>query len=220
MMIRRGSGVRARLRPDEFRLIRDLINEHAGLTFDESAIYTFERRLGERLAELDLRSFDEYYKYLRFHVRGTAELDDAIDLLTTKETYFFRQEYQFRAFRDEMLPELAKQNAGRRRLAIWSAGCSTGEEAYTIAIYLLESKLFEGWDLRVIGSDISKTSVAAARRGVYRPASFRTTNAMWLEPLSSFRVSLAIYRPDTAPVAVQEAETLQLLQSVLPVGMS
>ncbi len=175
MILRRGSGVRAKLRPDEFRLIRDLINEHAGLTFDEGAIYTFERRLGERLADLDLRSFDEYYKYLRFHVRGTSELDDAIDLLTTKETYFFRQEYQFRAFRDELLPELAKQHASRRRLSIWSAGCSTGEEAYTIAIYLLESKLFEGWDLRVIGSDISKTSVATARRGVYRPASFRTT---------------------------------------------
>ena len=135
---------RTRMRPDEFRLLRDLVNEHAGLHFEDDALFVFERRLSERLIALELSTFDEYYQYLRFSIRGQAELDEAIELLTTKETYFFRQEYQLRAFRDELLPRLARDLAARRRLTIWSAGCSTGEEVYTIAILLDESGLFDG----------------------------------------------------------------------------
>lgn len=167
--------VRPRIRPDEFRLLRDLLNEHAGLHFDDGSAYLFDRRLGERLAALELSSFDEYYKYLRFNVRGQAELEEALETLTTNETYFLRQEYQLRAFRDELLPRLHDENAAQRRLVTWSAGCSTGEEVYSIAAMIQQSGLFDGWDVRVIGSDISKRSLAIARRGVYRGASFRTT---------------------------------------------
>ncbi len=164
---------RPRLAPDEFRLLRDLVNEYAGLSYDDDAMYAFDRRLGERVVALDLDGFDEYYKYLRFNIRGAAELEDAVELLTTKETYFFRQEYQLRAFEAELLPRLAATNASRRRLSVWSAGCSTGEEVYTIAMIIDRSGLFNGWDVRVIGSDISKRSVAHARRGSYRGSSFR-----------------------------------------------
>jgi chemotaxis protein methyltransferase CheR len=177
MKMFRGPEPRIRLKPDEFRLLRDLMNEQAGLHFDESAMFLFDRRLGERVLALELSTFDEYYKYLRFNVRGAAELDEAVELLTTKETYFFRQEYQLRAFSKELLPRLAQINATRRRLTVWSAGCSTGEEAYTLAILIHEAGIFEGWDLRIIGSDISKQNVAAARRGVYRSSSFRATSA-------------------------------------------
>lgn len=169
------SELRPRLRPDEFHLLRDLVNGHAGLTFGDDSMYAFDRRLGERVVALELSSFDEYYKYLRFNVRGPAELEEAVELLTTNETYFFRQDYQFKAFANEVLPRLSEANAARRRLTIWSAGCSTGEEAYTIAIFVLESGLFRNWELRIIGSDISRRAVAAARKGVYRSASFRTT---------------------------------------------
>lgn len=166
----------AQLGPEEFRLLRDLVYEHAGLHFDEDATYLFERRLVDRMEALGLDDFYGYYKYLRFHPQGGAELEEAIDRLTTKETYLFRQEYQLRAFRDQLLPELAETNRPRQRLAVWSAGCATGEEAYTIAILLLESRLFPGWDLKVVGSDICKGSVASARRGVYRETAFRTTS--------------------------------------------
>jgi chemotaxis protein methyltransferase CheR len=175
MRVSRPNDIRTRIRPDEFRLLRDLLNTHAGLHFDEDATYLFERRLSERLAALELGSYDEYYKYLRFGVRGQDEIEEAIELLTTKETYFFRQEYQLRAFGQELLPRVQQANASRRRLSIWSAGCSTGEEAYTIAMLVAQSGLFEGWEVRVIGSDISRNNVATARRGSYREASFRTT---------------------------------------------
>lgn len=172
-----GAVSRARLSPDVFRLLRDLVNEHAGLDFHDDAFYAFERRLAERVSALSLLSFDDYYQYLRFDPAGVRELDEMVDLLTTKETYFFRQDYQLRALSRELLPRLAEDNASSRRLTIWSAGCATGEEAYTLAICVSMSKLFEGWDVRVIGTDISRRSVAAARRGVYRDSSFRSTPA-------------------------------------------
>lgn len=165
---------RLRLAPEEFRLLRDMINVHFGLHFDDSGMYLFERRLADRVAALELSSFDEYYKYLRFNANGRRELDEAIETLTTKETYFFRQEYQLRAFQNELLPRIARANAASRQVSVWSAGCSTGEEAYTIAMLMLQSGTMYNWDMRVIGSDLSKNSVAFARRGVYRGASFRT----------------------------------------------
>ncbi len=167
---------RAPLLPAEYRLLRDLVKEHAGLCFDDDALFTFERRLWERVAALGLTSFGDYYKYLRFHIRGSAELEEALELLVTKETYFFRQDYQLRSFQQELLPRLAEQHARQRRLTLWSAGCSTGEEAYTLAILLHETGRFEGWDVRVVGSDLSRGNVAMARRGVYRERSLRSTS--------------------------------------------
>jgi chemotaxis protein methyltransferase CheR len=163
----------ARLRPDDFRLLRDLVNGYAGIYFGDEALPVLERRLKERLAAVGLTRFSEYYQFLKFSSGGTAELDEAIDLLTTNETYFFREDYQLRAFKSEVLPVLASEAASRRRLSIWSAGCSTGEEVYTIAILVAESGLFNGWDVRVYGSDISRRCVAAARRGIYSASAFR-----------------------------------------------
>jgi chemotaxis protein methyltransferase CheR len=166
-----------RLRPDEFRLIRDLVNGYAGIYFGDDALSVLERRLRDRLAVWGLKSFSEYYQFLKFSAQGGSELDEAVDLLTTNETYFFREDYQLRAFRDEVLPRLAVEGsptAGiRRRLSVWSAGCSTGEEVYTLAILIAESGLFTGWDVRVYGSDVSKRCVAAARRGIYGASAFR-----------------------------------------------
>jgi chemotaxis protein methyltransferase CheR len=172
------------LRPDEFRLLRDLFVARTGLQFGAEARFALERRLRERLMVLKLASFADYHHYLRFGAQASAEWDEAIDLLTTNETYFFREERQLRAFQNEVLPLLEAQTRPRRRIAIWSAGCSTGEEAYTIGVLLQQSALFPlrarpgeppAWDVRIYGSDISRRCVAAARRGVYGESSFRAT---------------------------------------------
>jgi chemotaxis protein methyltransferase CheR len=118
--------------------------------------------------------------------------------LTTHETYFFREDYQLRAFSSELLPMLAEKP--RRRIQVWSAGCSTGEEAYTIAMLILESGLFDpvnGWEVRVYGSDLSKKCIAAARRGVYGAASFRAmpgeAKEKWFVPASADPGAAATY---------------------------
>jgi chemotaxis protein methyltransferase CheR len=164
-----------RLEPDEFRLLRELFNQHCGLSFGPESRPVLERRLRERLNALGLSSFGEYYQLLRSPERGRAELDEAIDLVTINETYFFREEYQLRAFKDELLPRLVSAPLARERVSIWSAGCSTGEEVYSIAIAALEAGLLPSHDVHVFGSDISRRCVAAARKGVYGPSSFRAT---------------------------------------------
>jgi chemotaxis protein methyltransferase CheR len=166
-------GVETELKPDEFRLLRDLLAARTGLSFGAESRFALARRLRERLAVLGLANFGEYYHYLRFNPRAEAEWDEAIDLVTTNETYFFREPAQLRSFERELLPLFARQAAPRRRLAIWSAGCSTGEEAYTIAMIVDASGLFRGWDVHIYGSDLSRRCVATARRGLYGAASFR-----------------------------------------------
>jgi chemotaxis protein methyltransferase CheR len=176
------------LKPDEFRLLRDLLAARTGLSFGPESRFSLERRLRERLTVLKLSSFTEYHHTLRFGPNASAEWDEAIDLLTTNETYFFREERQLRAFQNEVLPLLRDVASPRRRLVIWSAGCSTGEEVYTLASLVHASGLFPSradadadpgsrWDVRVYGSDISRRCVAAARRGVYGESSFRATSS-------------------------------------------
>ncbi len=183
---RRGIG-EPQLRADEYRLLRDLVSERLGIWFGPDSRSSLERRLRERLEVRGLTSFADYYQLLKYSPLAREEWDEAGDLLTTHETYFFREDYQLRAFQHELLPMLAAKP--RRRIQVWSAGCSTGEEAYTIAMLILESGLFDpvqGWELRVYGSDLSKRCIAAARRGVYGPASFRATTdearAKWFAP--------------------------------------
>jgi chemotaxis protein methyltransferase CheR len=159
--------------PEEFSVLRDLVGVRTGLSFSPEMLGSFERKLRERLAALNLRTFTEYYQHLRFHPTAAQEWDEIFDLLTTNETYFYREAYQLVAFRDEVLPLLAGKAKTRRRLSIWSAGCSTGEEAYTLAIVVKESGLFGGAEVVIHGSDISRRCIAAARRGVYRASSFR-----------------------------------------------
>ncbi|MGH7271329.1 MAG: CheR family methyltransferase [Polyangiaceae bacterium] len=161
--------------PDEFRLLRDLFAARTGLQFGPEARFTVERRLRERLMVLKLTSFAEYHHYLRFGARAVDEWDEAVDLLTNNETYFFREERQLRAFKDEIVPMLATLAKTRWRISVWSAGCSTGEEAYSVAILLKQSGAFPGWNVRVYGTDISRRCVTAARRGAYTEQSFRTT---------------------------------------------
>jgi chemotaxis protein methyltransferase CheR len=165
-----------RLENTEYRLLRELFNEHCGLALGPEARPVIERRLRERLAALGLQSFAEYYQLLRFDERGRSEVDEAIDLVTINETYFFRESYQLRAYQQEILPSFRPPSPyARERLSVWSAGCSTGEEVYSIAVMTRESGAFQGRGVRIFGSDISRRCVAQARRGVYGPSSFRVT---------------------------------------------
>jgi chemotaxis protein methyltransferase CheR len=179
------------LKADDYRLLRDLVSDRLGIWFGPEARASLERRLRERLTARGLASYGDYYQLLKYSPVAAEEWDEASELLTTHETYFFREDYQLRAFRNEIVPYLAERGRARKRLHVWSAGCSTGEEAYTIAILLIDSGLFdphEGWEVRVYGSDVSKRCIAAARRGVYAPPSFRATSdearAAWFEHVS------------------------------------
>src|SRR6185369_14626784 len=113
------------LTEEEFRLIRDLIYSHCGLFFDSDSKYLLDKRLVHRLAHHNLPGFRDYYQYLKYDRNKDQELSDIMDILTTNETYFFRESFQLKAFTDEILPELQFLKERDRTLRIWSAGCST-----------------------------------------------------------------------------------------------
>jgi chemotaxis protein methyltransferase CheR len=173
----RSDGEPPRLGEVEFRLLRELLHEHCGIYFRDGARLLLERRLTPRLEVLGLSGFAEYHRYLRVDPRRAAELEEAIDVLANNETYLYREPAQLRALQGEILPELLVSRGKERRLRILSAGCSSGEEAYTVAALVKDSRLFEGWEVDIVGCDISRRCIALARGGVYGEHAFRTPEA-------------------------------------------
>ena len=168
-----------RISDEEFRLLRDFIYVQCGIFIGENRKYLIENRLAIRIKELNLTSYGEYYNFLRFDPNKRAELGKLFEVVTTNETSFFRNPPQLQIFQDVVLKNtiegLRKNN--QKRLRIWSAGCSTGEEPYTIAIIiheLLRQDVF-AWDVKITANDLSEAVLASARRGVYTEYALRTT---------------------------------------------
>ena len=168
-----------RVSDEEFIQIRDFIYEQSGIYIAESRKYLVENRLTNRLKELNLKNFGEYYYYLRFDPGRRAELPKLFEVITTNETSFYRNPPQLQVFQEKVLAaELDKLRAARiKRLRIWSAGCSTGEEPYTLAIILNEVLKTElaSWDIKITANDLSEGVLAAARKGIYSEYALRTT---------------------------------------------
>lgn len=166
----------AELTEEEFRLLRDHIHERFGLYFDESQRQSLRTRLAGRLQALDLLSYEEYYRYLRFGPQREEELERMITHLTNNETYFYREVTQLKAFVEQIVPRIKEQKirSGDKSLRILSAGCSTGEEVHTLAMMLHDSgQFFWGWQVEVIGLDVDGLALEKARRGLYFHNSFR-----------------------------------------------
>ena len=155
----------------EFLSLSELLGEHCGIALRESA--RVEKQLWTRLRALHLPDFSAYCRYLRSAPGGRGELEAAASALATHETCLFREPGQLEAFCRLVLPRLERQNRASRALRLWSAGCATGEEAYTLAMLALDSDLFGGWELSVIGTDLSSEVLAVARKGAYTASSLR-----------------------------------------------
>jgi chemotaxis protein methyltransferase CheR len=160
---------------DVFRLLRDAIYRRSGLWFSDSSKYLLQKRLSPRARDLNFESFQKYYYFLQYDPRAEAEFDEIYDVVTTKETYFFREASQMTAFVEEIVPDILSRK-GVKKIRVWSAGCSTGEEAYSIAMLLQESRLFDSVAFDIFASDISQQVLVRARKGQYREASFRVTD--------------------------------------------
>ena len=172
------------LSEEEFRLLRDFIHEQFGLYFDDNQRGSLRSRLAGRLASLGLASFEDYYHYLRFGPQHAEEHDRMASHLTNNETYFYREMPQLQVFADAVLKSLKERKAarGERRLAMLCAGCSSGEEAYTLAMILYDSGLFFwNWDAQVTGMDVDRAALEKAGRAVYHPNSFRSIRPALVE---------------------------------------
>lgn len=160
---------------DVFRLVRDAIYRRTGIWFTDASRYLLQKRLSPRARELSFDSFQKYFYFLQYDPRADGEFDVIYDLVTTNETYFFREPAQFTAFVEEIVPELASGKAAKK-IRIWSAGCSSGEEPYSIAMLLQEAGWFDRASFEIFASDLNQQVLARARKGHYRETAFRSTD--------------------------------------------
>jgi chemotaxis protein methyltransferase CheR len=149
----------------DFDFIRQLIVSLTGISLSEQKRELVYGRLAKRLRSLDMQSFAQYCAYVE---QDAQELHELVNAITTNLTSFFREPYHFDYLRDTLLPELLRSNAGSRRIRIWSAGCSTGEEPYSVAMVLRDAiPAGQGWDARILATDIDSNVLARAQLGIY-----------------------------------------------------
>ena len=146
---------------DALRKIADEIYRRTGIKIDEKKLTTLERRVIKRMEELYITEIGEYLELIE---NSDDEFQELINLITVNETYFFRERYQLDAF-EEILREIVREYGQTAEVKIWSAGCSTGEEPYTIAMIISEN--FPLMKPRIVATDIDTSALKIARMGVY-----------------------------------------------------
>jgi chemotaxis protein methyltransferase CheR len=164
-----------KLTPRQFDLFRDFIYRKSGIRIEATKITLLTNRIRRRVKARQLPDFESYYKLL-ISPAGAAELEQFLDEVTTNETSFFRTLHHFEWFKGPFLDEFLARpnNAANRRLKVWSAACSTGEEPYTLAICLAESAIkLRDCKTSILGTDLSEAVLKQARAGVYRPRSLQ-----------------------------------------------
>jgi chemotaxis protein methyltransferase CheR len=161
------------------RQIRDLVYKVSGIYKAEDKLYLLADGCGRRMKQLSVRTPREYWNHLTVQPKRDGELRQLLNEITIGETCLFRSPPQLDALRKVILPEIVADAGKRitRRLRIWSAGCSTGEESYTLAMSLLEEsrRLLKGWTVEILATDLNDRSLEAARAGVYGDYALRST---------------------------------------------
>ncbi|MBN2864701.1 MAG: protein-glutamate O-methyltransferase CheR [Thiotrichales bacterium] len=149
----------------DFTRVKKMVYDFAGIDLNDSKKSLVYNRLSKRIRFLDLSSFKAYLDYVV--EQGESEFVHLINAITTNLTFFFRENHHFEYLADTVIPQLIKDNHQSKKIRIWSAGCSTGEEPYSIAIVLKET-VPAGWDARVIATDLDTTVVETGKAGVYK----------------------------------------------------
>ncbi|MFC3580942.1 CheR family methyltransferase [Sphingomonas hylomeconis] len=156
------------LSADDLERVSRLIYRHTGMTFGESKRYYIERRIADRIARTGAR---DVRAYLALADTG-AEAEQIVNAFTVNETYFYREEHQLAALSNAILPEIVRQRRPGDLVRIWSMPCSTGEEPYSIALWLLENwPLVDAYNIEIVGSDIDTAAVARAAAGRFNARS-------------------------------------------------
>ncbi|MCK5237088.1 MAG: protein-glutamate O-methyltransferase CheR [Deltaproteobacteria bacterium] len=155
----------------EFTLFSSLIYDKAGINLGLHKKELLKNRLRKRMRELDIDNFKSYFKYITEVDKSGEELSIMLTAISTNVTYFFREDNHFKLLSEKILPELvaSKQAKSVKTFKVWSAGCSSGEEPYTLSITLQEFLKNKGyWNIYILGTDISHNALEKAKRGVYK----------------------------------------------------
>ncbi|WP_321394065.1 protein-glutamate O-methyltransferase [Emcibacter sp.] len=155
------------MRPEDFQLISGILKERSGLVLTEDKVYLLESRLTPIARQKGMETLDDLINEIRLR-RKEDLLNEITEAMTTNESFFFRDNTPFDHLRDKVMPELLEKRANVRRLRIWCAAASTGQEPYSIAMILkeMESKL-QGWNIEIVGTDLSNQVLDKAKAGLY-----------------------------------------------------
>lgn len=165
----------------DFAKFREFFYRRTGISFETTKRYFVDKRLVERIEATGSGTFRNYFTMLRFQASG-EELQQLTNLMTVNETYFLREEYQFQCLVESILPEIAAAKTDHSPIRIWCIPSSSGEEPYSIAMYILEKWAgINDWDVEIISSDIDTGILAKARAGRYSARSVQYVPALWLK---------------------------------------
>jgi chemotaxis protein methyltransferase CheR len=166
---------------EDFLKFREFFYRRTGISFESSKRYFVDKRLVERIEVTGTGTFRGYFTLLRFQASG-EELQHLTNLMTVNETYFLREEYQFRCLVDSILPEIVRHRTSADPIRIWCIPSSSGEEPYSVAIYLLEHwRGINEWNVEIISSDIDTSILRRARAARYSTRSVQNMPATWLQ---------------------------------------
>jgi len=153
------------LSPDQLRRVCDFVYRRSGMSYGETKRYYIERRVADHMAQAGLTSIPAYLNLLQ---ADRMEAEHLINSFTVNETYFYREEHQLRCLSASLLPEIVAPMGAGDLVRIWSVPCSSGEEPYSLAIWLLENwRLVDAYNIEIVGSDIDTKALAAATLGAY-----------------------------------------------------
>lgn len=156
----------------EFKALRDVIRERFGIFYDDTKQFLLQSRLQTRLVKRSLRDFAAYYAFLTADPDRESEWDELASVLSNNETYFFRERAQLDVLAKDVVDEAVR---GGRKLRIWSSACSTGEEPFSLAMTLLETRRLGPGQIQIRASDLSPRALERCAVGFYRELSFRAT---------------------------------------------
>ena len=161
-----GSSHATHISPEQVQRFCEFVYRRTGMSFTESKRYFIDRRLEDRMAATGSSSFQEYFSLLR--TDADHEIEHLINSFTVNETYFYREDHQFRCMTASLLDAIVHQKEPGGTVRIWSIPCSTGEEPYSIALWLMENwSQVDNYNIEIVGSDIDTRALNAASEGVY-----------------------------------------------------
>ena len=153
------------LMADEIHRLCQFLHQRTGMIFGESKRYYIERRIADRMAATGMRTFNTYFAHVGAH---QGEVEQLINIFTVNETYFYREEHQLRCLSRSLLPDIVQGRKPGDLVRIWSVPCSTGEEPYSIALWLLENwPMVDAYHIEIVGSDIDTQVLLEAQAGYY-----------------------------------------------------
>lgn len=186
-----------RMTDNNFTVIKDLVYQSSGIVLGEHKREMVYSRLSRRLRALKLNNFDQYCSYLAN--QNNEELSHFINAITTNLTSFFREKHHFDFIKQTVIPKLLAQSKQTNRIRVWSAGCSSGEEPYTIAITMAHAFPKPSWDFKILATDLDSNVLNKAKTGIYPnqaleglPESIKRTGFVYNKQLNQYKIKPSV----------------------------